>query len=161
MHSAQKEFLEERFAAKDWHGRAESGRRLVKEFHFEGSELKGWKLLKSKHTEEESTKVVRSMWGHGDNADELLSVNVFVAVSVKAAHEILLEALANMQSGAIERKTEKNTPGDVAFGLANTMLTFARANLVVVIRNAGPNIVPVGTLARDLDAQIQRRLDSD
>jgi hypothetical protein len=61
----------------------------------------------------------------------------------------------------IERKTEKNTPGDVAFGLANTMITFARANLVVVIRNAGPKIVPVGTIARELDTQIQRRLGSE
>jgi len=48
----------------------------------------------------------------------------------------------------------------VAFHLANTMVTFARANLVVVIRNAGRTIVPVGTVARDLDAQIQRMLES-
>jgi hypothetical protein len=66
-----------------------------------------------------------------------------------------------MQSGAITRKTEKNVPGDVAFGLANTMITFARANLVVLIRNAGPALVPVGNIARDLDLQVQRRLDSD
>jgi len=160
MHAVQKEFLEERFAAKQWHGHT-SGRRLVKEFLFEGSELKGWKLLKVKHSEEGATKVIRSMWGRGDNADELLSIDVFVSASVKAAHETLLEALGNMQSGAIERKTEKNTPGDVAFGLANTMITFARANLVVVIRNAGPKIVPVGTIARELDTQIQRRLGSE
>ncbi len=161
MHAAQKEFLEERFAAKQWHGRSESGRRLVKELHFAGSEVKGWKLLKVKETEEGKNKVIRSMWSRGSNTDELLSIDAFVAPSIKGAHETLLEALGNMQSGAITRKTEKNVPGDVAFGLANTMITFARANLVVVIRNAGPALVPVGNIARDLDLQIQRRLDND
>jgi hypothetical protein len=161
MQAAQKEFLEERFAAKKWHGHSDSGRRLVKEFHLAGSELKGWKLLRVKETQEEGNKVLRSMWSRGGDTEELLSVDVFVSASVKAAHETLLGALGNMQSGAIERKTEKNTPGDVAFGLANTMITFARANLIVVIRNAGRTIVPVGTIARDLDTQIQRRLGSD
>jgi hypothetical protein len=160
MHAAQKEFLEDRFDTKRWHGRSDSGRRTVKEFHFAGSELKGWKLIRVKDTEEGSSKVLHSMWSHGENINELLSVDVFVSASVKGAHNILLEALGNMQSGVIERKTEKNAVGDVAFQLANTMITFARANLVVVIRNAGRTIVPVGTVARDLDAQIQRMLES-
>jgi len=160
MHAAQKEFLEERFAAKKWHSRSDSGRRAVKEFHFADSELKGWKLVRASDTKEGANKVLRSMWSRGEHIDELLSIDVFVCASVKGAHDMLLEALGNMQSGAIERKTEKNTPGDVAFGLANTMITFARANLVVVIRNAGRTIVPVGTVARDLDTQIQGKLES-
>ena len=57
----REEFLEERFAAKQWHGHT-SSLRLVKGFLFEGSELKGWKLLKVKHSEEGTTKVIRSMW---------------------------------------------------------------------------------------------------
>lgn len=161
MHAAQKEFLEERYAAKDWHGRTGSGRRLVKEFQIEGLERKGWKLLKVKHSEQDGTKAIHSMWGGGDKTDELLSIDVFVSASVKAAHETLLEVLGNMQSGAIERKTEKTTPGDVAFGLANSVIVFARANVVVLVRNAGPAIVPVGVVARDLDAYIQRRLGSE
>jgi len=161
MHAAQKEALEEHFGVKDWHGRSESGRRVIKEFQFEGSELKGWKLIKVKHAEQEGAKVIRSMWSHGDNTSEVLSVDVFVCGSVKAAHEAVLEALGNMQSGAIERKKEKSTPGDVAFGLANTLIVFARGNVTVLVRNAGPTIAPVGTIARDLDGQIQRRLESE
>jgi hypothetical protein len=161
MHAAQKEALEQHFEAKDWHGRTDSGRRLIKEFHFEGSEFKGWKLLRVKHSEQDGAKVMRSMWSRGDDTNELLSIDVFVCGSVKAAHEALLEVLGNMQSGVIERKKEKNTPGDVAFGLANTVIVFARANVVVLVRNAGPTIVPVGTIARELDGQIQKRLDSE
>jgi hypothetical protein len=159
MHAEQKEALEQHYGAKEWHGHTGSGRRLVKEFRLEEVELKGWKLLRVKHSEQEGTKAIRSMWSRGDKADELLSIDVFVSASVKAAHETLLEVLGNMQSGAIERKTEKNNVGDIAFGLANTMIVFARANLVVWLRNAGPTILPVGTIARELDAQIQRRLD--
>jgi hypothetical protein len=161
MHAAQKEFLEDRYEAKEWHGHSGSGKRLVKEFHFEGSELKSWKLLQVKHSEQDGAKVLRSMWSHGDDTNELLSIDVFVCSSVKAAHEAVLEALANMQSGAIERKKEKNTPGDVAFGLANTVIVFARANITVLVRNAGPTIVPVGTVARELDTQIQRHLGAE
>lgn len=161
MQAAQKEFLEERFGAKQWRGRSESGRRLLKGFRFEGSELKGWKLLRVKDSEEGKTMILRSMWRPGDDADELVAVDVFVSTTVKDAHETLLEALANVQSGAMERKTEKNAPGDVAFGLANTMIVFARANVVVLVRNAGRTVVPVGTIARDLDSQIQRKLESE
>src|SRR5262252_2730563 len=158
MHAAQKAFLEERFAAREWHGRSDSGRRTVKEFRFAGSELEGWKLLRTKETEEGANKVIRSLWSRGDETDKLLSIDVFLSPSVKSAHETLLEALGNTQSGRVERRTDKNTVGDVAFGLANTMIMFARANLVLVIRNAGPTVVPVGGIGRELDKRIQRRL---
>jgi len=158
MHAEQKAFLEDRFAAREWHGRSDSGRRIVKEFHFAGSELEGWKLLRTKETEEGANKVLRSLWSRGDNTDKLLSIDVFLSPSVKSAHETLLEALSNTQSGRVERRTDKNTVGDVAFGLANTMIMFARANLVLLIRNAGPTVVPVGGIGRELDKRIQRRL---
>jgi hypothetical protein len=101
------------------------------------------------------------MWSRGNDAEELFAIDVFLSNSVKGAHEQLLEALANMESGAIERKTEKSAPGDVAFGLANTMIVLARANVVVLVRNAGRTVVPVGTIARDLDNQIRRKLESE
>ncbi|HYL86935.1 MAG TPA: hypothetical protein VE263_22110 [Candidatus Angelobacter sp.] len=158
MHAAQKEALEQHFGAKDWHGRSESGRRLIKEFRFQELEFKGWRLLKVKHAEQGAANVIRSMWSRADRVEEMLSMDVFLCTSVKSAHEVLLEVLGDMESGAIERKTEKNTPGDVAFGLANTMIAFARANLVAVVRNAGRAVVPVGIVARELDSQIQRRM---
>ena len=161
MHAAQKAFLEERFAAREWHGRSDSGRRTVKEFHFTGSEIEGWKLLRIKETEEGANKVLRSVWSRGDNTDELLSIDVFLSTSVTSAHETLLEALSNTQSGSVERRTDKNKVGDVAFGLANTMIMFARANLVLVIRNSRPTVVPVAGIARKLDTRIQRRLESE
>jgi hypothetical protein len=64
-----------------------------------------------------------------------------------------------MESDAIERRTDKNLPGDIAFGLNDTMILFARANIVVLVRNAGPTIIPVSAAARELDQLLVRRLE--
>jgi hypothetical protein len=101
------------------------------------------------------------MWRHGEAMNELLAVDVFECASVKAAHDQLLEALANMESNAIERRTDKNAPGDIAFGLNGTMMLFARANVVVLLRNAGQTIIPVSAAARDLDQLLLRRLEGE
>jgi hypothetical protein len=161
MHPEQKEFLGEHFAVKKWYGRGGSGRRVVKGFRIEGPEFKNWRLQRVKREEGAGTITLRSLWGHGESGEELLSVDVVECASVKAAHDQLLEMLADVQSPKVEQQTGKTAPGDVAFGLANTMILFARANLAVWIRNAGPRVVPVGVVARELDAQILRRLESE
>lgn len=160
MQAEQKEFLDEHFATKEWYGRG-SGRRTVKGFRIEDLEIKNWKLQRVKIEERARTTALRSLWAHGDSGEELLSVEVFEGASLKAAHDQLLEILADVQSPKVERQTGKTAPGDVAFGLANTMILFARANLAVWIRNAGPRVVPVGVVARELDAQILRRMESE
>jgi hypothetical protein len=67
--------------------------------------------------------------------------------------------LGNLESGAIEQRTSKDTPGDVAFGLNDIVVLFARTNLVVLIRNLGPTAVRVGNIARQLDRFFLRRLE--
>jgi hypothetical protein len=161
MHTDQKEFLDEHFAVKQWYGRGGSGRRVVKGFRIEGLEIKNWKLQRVKIAERAKTIALRSLWAHGDSGEELLSVDVFECASVKAAHDQLLEMLADVQSPKVERQAGEKAPGDVAFGLANTMILFARANLAVWIRNGGPRVVPVGVVARQLDAEILRRVESE
>jgi hypothetical protein len=161
MQAEQKEFLDEHFAVKEWYGRSGSGRRIVKGLRLEGSEFKSWRLHRMKHEEREGMEALLSLWSRGDSVEELLSVEVFECDSVKIAHDQLLEELANVQSPKVERIKEKTAPGDVAFGLANTMILFARANLAISIRNAGPRVVPVGIVARELDALILRRLESE
>ncbi len=161
MRAEQREFIHEHFAVKEWYGRGGSGRRIVKGFRIEGSEIKNWRLERIKREEGTRTIVIRSFWGHGNSGEELLSVDVFECPSVKAAHDQVLEMLADVQSPKVERQTGKSVPGDVAFGLANAMILFARVNLAVWIRNAGPRVVPVGMVARELDAQILRRAESE
>ena len=151
MFAQQRRYLEKRYRAHDWHGRGGRPRRVIKGFDIDGSEIRRWSLHRVQRDEGAQPPMIRSIWRHGENIDELLAVDLFECASIKAAHDQVLEALANMESDAIERRTEKNAPGDIAFGLGDTMVLFSRANMVVLVRNAGPTIVPVNGVAREID----------
>ena len=60
--------------------------------------------------------------------NELIAIDVFECASVKSAHDQLIEALGNMESDAVVRRAEKSAPGEIAFGLGDTMMLFSRAN---------------------------------
>jgi hypothetical protein len=151
MYAQQRRYLERRYRVRDWHGRGGRSRRVIKDFDIDGSEIRRWSLQRVQRDEGAKPPVIRSIWSQGENVNELLAVDLFECASVKAAHDQLLEALANMESDAIKRRTEKNAPGDIAFGLGDTMVLFSRANMVVLVRNAGPTIVPVNSVAREID----------
>jgi hypothetical protein len=159
MDAQQRRYLERRYRARDWHGRGGRARPVIKDFNIDGSEIRRWSLQRAQRGAK--PPVIRSIWRHGETMNELLAVDVFECASVKAAHDQLVEALANMESDAIERRTEKNALGDIAFGLNDTMILFARANMVVLVRNAGPTIVPVSAAARELDQLLVRRLQDE
>jgi hypothetical protein len=161
MDAQQRRYLERRYRARDWRGPGGRARRVIKDFNIDGSEIRRWSLQRVQRDEHAKPPVIRSIWRHGETMNELLAVDVFECASVKAAHEQLVEALANMESDAIERRAEKNAPGDIAFGLNDTMILFARANMVVFVRNAGPTIIPVSAVARELDLLLVRRLEDE
>jgi hypothetical protein len=161
MDAGQKQYLEERYRAKEWHGRSQYANRKIKGFTFAGSEVRGWKLQRTERDERAKPPVIHSLWSRGEAGAEILSIDVWECPSVEAAHDELLEALANMESGEIQRRTGTNAPGDVAFGLNDTMVLFARVHLVVLIRNAGPKVVPVGAIAAGIDAVLVSRLESE
>ena len=158
MEAGLKRFLEQRYDARRWHGRGGRGQPVISGFDFAGSELRGWTLVRARRDARARPPVVRALWRRGESADELLALDVFECASVKAAHDQLIEALGNMESPAVKRQTEKNAVGDVAFALAGSMVLFSRGNLVVLIRNAGPKVVQVTTVAREIDALLVRRL---
>ena len=160
MQAEQKRFVEKRYNSREWHGHTMHGNRAIKGFNFEQGGIPGWKPQRIQHDDQAKPKSIRSFWHHGESSGELLEVDVFDCASIGAAHDQLLEALSNMESAAIERRSGKNTPGDVAFGLGDSMILFARANLVVLIRNAGPTVVGVGDIARQLDKVFLQRLES-
>jgi len=159
MHAEQRRFLEERYDASAWHGRSPRRGRPLKGFTFEGVEIPGWALLRTQRDDREEPPAIRSIWSRGE--DRLLAVDLFECASVKAAHDQLIEALGNFESDAIERQAEKGAPGDVAFALGDTMVLFARGNLVVLIRNAGRTAVSVRKVARELDGLLGERLESE
>ena len=159
MHAAQKRFIEQHYRASEWYGRGMKGRRLIKDFRFEGSEVVEWALDRVQRDERAKPPAIRSLWRHDESGDELLAIDVFECASLKAAHDQVMETLGNIESGAVERRTGKNVIGDVTFGLGDTMVLFARANLVVLIRNAGRTVVRVVAIARALDQSLLRQLE--
>jgi hypothetical protein len=148
MDASHRQYLEQRYGASEWHGRRAARRRLITDFSFSGSELSGWTLHNSRREEHATPPAIRTLWRRGDPAVELLSIDIWVCDSVSAAHDQLLEVLANIQSDAVERR---DGLGDVAFALGNTMALFGRANVVVLIRNGGPTTVDVDPIARVID----------
>ena len=76
--------------------------------------------------------------------------------SVAEAHEYLIDALNEFESAAIVRRTDV-TFGDVVFGTDSVVL-FARANLVVLVRKASPQTEAVLPIAQTIDALILARL---
>ena len=161
MDAGQKRYLEERYSAKKWHGRSQYAKRTITKFTFGGSEVRGWTIQRMERDESVKPPVTHSFWSRSEASPEILSIDLWECPSINTAHDQLLEVLANMQSGQIERQTGTNAPGDVAFGLEDTMILFARVNLVVLIRNAGPQVVVVRAIAARIDAVLVKRLESD
>ena len=161
MHAIQRRYIEQRFRAKEWYGRGPRGRRAVRDFGFEGSELVEWTLERTERDERTEPRVIHSMWRRDDAGNERLAVEAFECASVKAAHDQLIDMLGDIESGAVERRTGKNAVGDVSFGLNDTMALFARANMVLLVRNAGRTVVKVGAIARTFDKILERRIESE
>lgn len=153
----QRESLRRQHNFADWEGtRGGTGSVLVRGFQFKGDELPGWELMKARRNDALHPPRLDTFWrSPGETLDTLLGVHVIECASVPAAREALLEALADFQSAAINRRTDLNV-GDVVFG-QDFILVFARDNLVVFVRNAGRHVVPVLEPARLLDAHISRQ----
>jgi hypothetical protein len=158
MHAGQKQFLEERHEAATWRGGASMPIAWSGPLHWKVRSFAAGHCNARSGDDRGKPAALRSLWSRDPAGKTLLAIDLFECKSVAAAHDQLLEVLGQMQSGVVERRTGKSVPGDVAFGHGKTMALFARANMVVLIRNAGPTVVPVDAIARTFDALVIKRL---
>jgi len=157
MDERKREFLERHYSADQWRGRkATPG--VVRNLSLASFKLAGWTMLRAQRNEG-PPPFLHSMWRRGDG-DEIISIRTIECADAAAAHEQLLAELGNFQSPAVERRTGPEALGDVAFGLGETTAISARANVVVVILNAGRRPVSVTAVARELDALIVDQLNT-
>src|SRR5689334_3201449 len=99
----------------------------------------------------ESPAFIRSFWKQSAESPSILNLNIFECSSRTAAHNFLIKVLSQFQSPLLTRRDDLEV-GDVAFALpGSTIVMFARANLVHVLRNAGTQTVPVEDVAREVD----------
>jgi hypothetical protein len=151
MDTGHRQYLERRHNAREWHRRDPSNRQVISNFRFSGSELTGWTLLRTRRDERHTPPTLLTIWHRGDPTLELLAIDVWECVSAAAAHDQLLEVLGSVQSDVVERHKAGTGIGDVGFTLARTFALFARVNIVVMIRNAGPKTLDVEPVARVVD----------
>jgi hypothetical protein len=155
MDSELRNFLVERYSANEW---LDVQRRLGNARTADVGSLlpPGWILIKSQRHDSSRPPFVLSLWRSANQEDVLLSVRIIECANTAAAREQLLEELGNFESPIIERRA--GAVGEVAFGLRDSMIVFVRANLVVLILNAGPKVVSVYEVAGFLDGMIQEQL---
>ena len=157
MDERQREFLVKHYSASEWL-QAQSAPGTVTGMIPGGSEIPGWTLVRAQRKEDTKPPSIHSMWRRDDSAEELIAVRITDCANAAAAREHLLEELGNFESPIIQRRTGPDAAGDVSFGLGDTMILFALANLVVVILNAGPKVVSVTPIAKALETLIRRQL---
>jgi len=150
----QIEFLRERFGFDEW----KDANRLDHEVEFHditvpAGVLPGLEAGRVRAIDPgDGTRLLRASWFAEDDRDAMIVMDIRECPSRAAAHEVLLELLANIQSPHVERLTG-DAPGDVAFSPGNSAaLIFARGNVAVRIANGGARLVPVAPIAREIDA---------
>lgn len=105
----------------------------------------------------DGSRLLRMSWEVPDREGTLLLMDIRECPSRDAAHEVMLELLANMQAPDVYR-LEEDAPGDIAFSRdPSASLIFARGNVAVSIANGGSEIVPVDQVARVMDEYIMEQ----
>lgn len=153
-----------RFAA--WSNRNTLGENLfIWKFKLGGRELPGWQMVRSRSLPaEQEISSTQSIWRieQRHDSETLIDLSVFECASQAAAHELLVRSLGEFESPEVGR-LEEGGLGDVAFGLPDgNVVLFARANLVVAIRNAGGELTAVATeVAPGFDRLLYERPEAD
>jgi hypothetical protein len=158
MNETVRKQLQERFDFAAWKeapsGAAEISTRGLIEV---GSELGGWTARRVQPVNVPGARAAHlSMWQQGASAENLLRLDVTEAPSASAAREVVLELLGQFQSPEIRRLPDPPA-GELAFGApGETVILFARGNVVVMVRNAGRRVVAVTDFAHVVDGRLVR-----
>jgi hypothetical protein len=140
---------------------------LVWRFFLSGNEVPGWQAepIRFFRTTGDMPATSQAFWTQESKAKVVLRVDTFECASLPAAHAFLLDVLGESQLLNFQRQELPESDGavaDVAFtDPENLAMFFARANLVVSVRNAGPNSVLVGEFAHHFDLRLKSRPDEE
>jgi hypothetical protein len=147
--------LAERFGLTEWRD-ANLGEEylFVWQFFLADDDVDGWRPERIRSlTVPGAPPLQRSIWRRKAD-DSLLSIDAYENTSRHAGHDQLLHLLGDFQATDLGRD-ESGEFGDVAFKRSGeTVALYGRANLTILIRNAGPTVVPVRDAATALDRTI-------
>lgn len=143
--------FEKRYAFDQWSQPRPGAEALfIWRFALGGQELPEHRVVRIETVGQPDAPAIASLWSPEQQCGVLVRVDMSEAPSVAGARGELLRALAEFQSPQVERID--GGPGDVAFGPGGyRAVAFVRANVVVVVRNAGDEVDQVEAPARELD----------
>lgn len=144
------EYFADRYGFDDWRESRAEEALFVWLFFLGGEELPGRRAARIESDEAPGwPPATHSLWVGEEETSPPVRVDVYETRSPEEAREHLLRQLGEFESPALERR---DGPGDVAFGTAgDRALVFARANLVVLVRNAGVEVASVEPVGDALD----------
>lgn len=159
------DYLKKLYEYEAWRGRNTLGEGLfIWQFSLSGGEVPGWQARHAQSIPPAGgfPPMIQSAWQPGrDDGGALLTVDVFECDSLEHAHEFLLQTLGQFQGPPLRRLSEGET-GDVAFATeGETLILFARANLVLQIGSAGERPQVVTGVARGLDRELARKPEQE
>ena len=156
--------LMQRHSYEEWRGTNNMKENLfIWKFFLAGDELPEWEPLRIQPMEHPVQQLcIQSMWKLKDgNENTLLRLDIYECSSRQDAHKFLLQLLGEFQSPEVERRKDIKL-GDVVFmGKQDTMLLFARANLVVMLRNAGRQLIGMKETSSIIDKELCTEPDID
>jgi hypothetical protein len=158
--SAEQTWLQRRFGFDEWTCRRVAGRRLFTwEYEPGFSRLDNWTAGRSRRIQgPDQRRISRSLWlPRGRAGERELRIDVVECESGESAHVLLLDLLGSFESPLVDR-LEDGELGDVAFGgraaRSPTTIAFARANLVLHVRDSGRPSGDVHNVCRAMDEDL-------
>lgn len=151
------EYLRDRYEYDSWRvAEPKDQQRHVWRFFLSEPALPGWsqERIQAIPPQPPWPRSLQSVWSDDKDEGAFASVFVFECAHTTAAREILLRSLATFQ-GVLERR---NGPGDIALGTpTDTIVLLALANVVLIVRNAGPKVVSMTNVAAALEQYVGGR----
>jgi hypothetical protein len=166
------DFLKQTYDYEDWAGRNKLAESLfIWEYALVEDELPGWQIHHAQSLPPPPAsllpetarmhgapaagwlRAIQSIWSPPGGGDSLLNIDIYECASRRSGHELLTRLLGEFQSPAGSLQ-EQTAIGDVAFAdPRDAVMLFARANLVILLRNAGRDLVPASELAARFDQE--------
>jgi len=157
MDSDRRLQLERRYDYGTWRGRsAHAPDVALRGVTLAGPVLSDWEIHRVDRKPGPPPRTIALWRRHVRAPEQILRVDLFELASIDGAHEYVLELLNEFEATEIRRQ-EQPAIGDVRFGTALVLL-FARANIVVLLRNAGRDAVEVTGAAREIDVHLMNLL---
>lgn len=147
--------MQEQFGITTWYGQKKLPENLfIWKFRFGGFEFPGWDLVRDEPVrKKERLSATSSLWQpEKKHTGPVIHVETFECASQAAAHDHVLELLADFESPEV-KYIPNGKPGDAIFSgkTGETMAVFVRGNLAVRLRNAERELTSVFPVAQQLD----------